>query len=63
MGFIDPSLLERDDTDNVTCSICMQLLQERGKMMQPDGTIRFMGRYWFRDPWRQSHLEGDDWDD
>ena len=26
MGFIDPSLLETDDTDNVTCSICMQLL-------------------------------------
>ena len=39
------------------------LLQQRTKMMQPDGTIRFMGRYWFRDPWRQSHLEGDDWDD
>ena len=26
MGLIDPSLLETDDTDNVTCSICMQLL-------------------------------------
>ena len=26
MGFIEPSLLETDDTDNVTCSICMQLL-------------------------------------
>jgi hypothetical protein len=35
-------------------------LQERGKMMQPDGTIRFMGRYWFRDPWRQSYLRPDD---
>ena len=30
MGFIDPSLLETDDTDNVTCSICMQLLSFLG---------------------------------
>ena len=26
MGFIDPSLLESEDTDHFTCSICMQLL-------------------------------------
>jgi hypothetical protein len=38
-------------------------LERRSRMMQPNGTIRFMGRYWFRDPWRQSYLEGDDWDD
>ena len=35
-------------------------LQLRSQMTQPDGTVRFMGRYWFRDPWRQSYLRPDD---
>ena len=26
MGLIEPSLVETEDTDNITCSICMQLL-------------------------------------
>ena len=35
-------------------------LQLRSQMTQSDGTVRFMGRYWFRDPWRQSYLRPDD---
>ena len=31
-------------------------LEKRSQMTQPDGTIRFMGRYMFRDPWRHSYL-------
>ena len=35
-------------------------LQLRSQMTKSDGTVRFMGRYWFRDPWRQSYLRRDD---
>ena len=35
-------------------------LQIRSQMEKSDGTVRFMGRYWFRDPWRQSYLRRDD---
>lgn len=31
-------------------------LEKRSQMTQPDGTIRFMGKYMFRDPWRHSYL-------
>ncbi len=35
-------------------------LQIRSQMEKSDGTVRFMGRYMFRDPWRQSYLRRDD---
>ena len=35
-------------------------LQLRSQMTKSDGMVRFMGRYWFRDPWRQSYLRRDD---
>ena len=67
---IDPSLLETDDTDNVrnenyiSSSVSFTDsaadLQIRSQMTKSDGTVRFMGRYWFRDPWRQSYLRPDD---
>ena len=61
---IDPSLLETDDTDNISSSVSFTDsaadLQIRSQMTKSDGTVRFMGRYWFRDPWRQSYLRRDD---